>query len=497
MELRHPPAQALSGRGTGAAIAVPVRLALLAGPAAVGFASGGYFEDARLIAGIVAWALLAVLGMVVPRPLLPRSAVACWALLGLAGLLGWAALSRDWAPLAAPAGEDVQRDALYLAALGAAVLAWRPREWARAVEPALLLGILAACLYGLSERLLPGLFELRRSIAAAGRLNEPLTYWNAMGALAAMGLVLSARLAGDRTRPDALRALGAAAAPSVGVALYLAYSRGAFAAAGAGIVVLSLLAPTWAQLRATMLAGETAAVAAIVASRLDGVASLSGSHRGGDGAVMLVVLVAITIVAAAVQAYGCRVERDGRVALGPLPVAPRLRALGWLAAVAIAAVPFAIAIAQRDHRPPPVGAQAARLSSVGSNRYAYWRVAVRTFGHHPFKGAGTSSFGTEWLKHRPFGEAVRDAHSLELETAAELGIVGLALLGALLGGTALAARRTWLADPALATGPAAALVVWLVHSSLDWDWEVPGLTLVAISLAGLVLTRAREPADVA
>ena len=33
--------------------------------------------------------------------------------------------------------------------------------------------------------------------SAAGRLDQPLTYWNATGALAALGLVLCARVAGD------------------------------------------------------------------------------------------------------------------------------------------------------------------------------------------------------------------------------------------------------------------------------------------------------------
>ena len=60
--------------------------------------------------------------------------------------------------------------------------------------------------YGLAGRLLPGLIELDRSRSAGGRLEQPITYWNAEGALAALGLVLCARLAGDRTRPPAVRA---------------------------------------------------------------------------------------------------------------------------------------------------------------------------------------------------------------------------------------------------------------------------------------------------
>jgi O-antigen ligase len=80
---------------------------------------------------------------------------------------------------------------------------------------------------------------------------------------------------------------------------------------------------------------------------------------------------------------------------------------------------------------------------------------------------------------------VRDAHSLYLETAAELGLVGLALLLALAGSVAVAARR---AAPA-AAGPVAVLAAYGLHAGVDWDWELPALTLVALVLAGLVLAR--------
>ena len=88
--------------------------------------------------------------------------------------------------------------------------------------------------------------------------------------------------------------------------------------------------------------------------------------------------------------------------------------------------------------------------------------------------------------HRTHAESVRDAHSLYLETAAELGLVGLAALLALLGGVAAAARR------ARAPAATAALAAWAVHAGVDWDWELPALTLVAVLLAGRVIAAA-EP----
>jgi O-antigen ligase len=133
---------------------------------------------------------------------------------------------------------------------------------------------------------------------------------------------------------------------------------------------------------------------------------------------------------------------------------------------------------------------ASRLASVQSNRYEYWKVAVRSFADHPLAGVGSGGFQAEWLRERPFREGVRDAHSLYLETAAELGLVGLALLALLLGGIMAAARRTL---PALA-GSVAALAAWALHAGIDWDWEMPALTLAAIVLAATVLTSSEAAA---
>jgi hypothetical protein len=466
VELRHP-------RTTAVAVA--------AGPALLAFWAGGYFEGPRLVAAIVAWAGVVAL-LVVRRPRRPAAATVA-AVAGLALLVAWVAASQDQAPLGDPAGADLQRDALYLGALLAAILAVRDRATLRALEPALAAGILAVVAYGLAGRLLPGLVEQRFGASAGGRLDQPLTYWNAMGALAAIGFVLCARITGDATRTRSLRTAAIAAAAPMGLALYMTYSRGAVGALAAGLVVLLLVMPTWQQLRAAVIAMEGAAVAAIAASRLDSLKTPAPS--AGDGAVLLAVLLVAMLGAAALHR---RAERDGRA--GPLPRPRWAAATGWALAAALAAAPFVIAVASERGTPstPAFGASAARLGSTGSNRYAYWRVAVDTWLDHPMEGAGPASFRVEWLARRPFAETVRDAHSLELETLAELGLVGLGCLALLFGGVASALRRLGGA----AAGPAAALGVWAVHSSVDWDWEMPALTLVAIVLAGGVLGAAQS-----
>jgi O-antigen ligase len=424
-------------------------------PVLLAFSRGGYFDAARIRAGIAACVLAAAAALVADR-LVPATVAGRVALGGMAALAAWTALSLTWAPMGGPALDDLERLVLYLAALIAAA-ALLDRRWA---EPALLAGIAVAAAYGLSERLLPGVIGLTRSAAAGDRLAQPLTYWNAQGALAAVGLVLAAGMVAKDRRA------AAATAPVLGLDLYLTLSRGALGALAAGLLVLLALRP--AALQAVALVAAAAAVPAVAAE----VAFRPILHAGssaGAGAGMLATL-AVTTAAAALLARPR--------ATTPLP---RLRPVAGVAlAVALAVTVVAAAHGGRAGAP---AATSGRLTSIESNRYAYWRAALGTFADHPVKGVGSGGYRVEWLQRRDFAETVRDAHSLYLETAAELGLVGLLALAALLGGVAASVRD----ETAVA---AAALAAWAVHAGVDWDWEMPALTLVAVLLAGSVIARA-------
>jgi O-antigen ligase len=119
-------------------------------------------------------------------------------------------------------------------------------------------------------------------------------------------------------------------------------------------------------------------------------------------------------------------------------------------------------------------------------------VALETAADHPLAGVGASGFAVEWARRRSIDETTKDAHSLELETLAELGLIGFALLATLFVAVALAARRAYLRDPVLSAGLIAALVAWALHSAIDWDWEMPALTLLAVIAAGTLVACADE-----
>jgi hypothetical protein len=461
---------------------------LLAAPTVLAFFSGGYFARPRLIAGIVVWLLVLVLAVAGPAPL-PRSTPGRLALAGLVALTGWSALSILWAPQAGPAVQAVQRLVLYAGVLLAAVGTLREPRLRRAVEPALAGGAAIVIGYGLAGRVLPGIINLESSRSAGGRLEQPLTYWNAEGALAAIGLALCARLAGDRGRPPVVRLIAAAAAPALAAGLYLSYSRGALAVAVLGLLVLAAAAPSRAQLRAAAAVLVAGTAVAAVSELLPGVSAVAGDGRSRDGAVLLGVL----IVAGALTALV--VSRGGD---GPNPSwYSRLAPAAWIATAAVAAGLVIGGLTERpSDREPAAGAGAARLATVTSNRYEYWRVALEAFADHPLAGLGAGGFRVVWLKERPIRETVRDTHSIEFEVLAELGLVGLLAFAVMCAGAAVAARRALLHHRAVAAGPVAALVVWFLHASIDWDWQMPAVTMPALVLAGLLIVLAEEAAGV-
>ena len=152
------------------------------------------------------------------------------------------------------------------------------------------------------------------------------------------------------------------------------------------------------------------------------------------------------------------------------------------------------AVREFSHAAPSVKAdQSRRLFSLsGSSRAQYWHVAWKDYQEHPWLGSGAGSFQRHWLRSRPADLPVLDAHSLYLETLAELGPVGLGLLAALLAlpaAAAVIARKQPLAAPAFG-----GYVAYLVHAGQDWDWELPAVTLAALGCAAALLILAeREP----
>jgi len=131
----------------------------------------------------------------------------------------------------------------------------------------------------------------------------------------------------------------------------------------------------------------------------------------------------------------------------------------------------------------------ARAADIPGDRPEYWRVAWQQVEANPELGSGAGTFQLYWLLHRPIEANVRDAHSLYLETLAELGPVGLALLLVVLAIPLAGAARAR-ARP-LVGAAAGAYCAFLVHAGLDWDWEMPAVTLAGLFCGAALLVVAR------
>jgi O-antigen ligase len=168
-------------------------------------------------------------------------------------------------------------------------------------------------------------------------------------------------------------------------------------------------------------------------------------------------------------------------ACGPSPLRHARRRSGAVAAgaVLVAAAAATIAIVAGGSTQP---------------RSSYYHVAWHEYAAHPILGSGAGTFGRYWLSsgiYQQRGGAL-DAHSLYLETLAELGPLGLLLLAAFLLyplRRAVASRGT----PGV-TAAAGAAVAFLVHAGLDWDWEMPAVVVAGVvCLAAVLLADQSEP----
>ena len=254
-----------------------------------------------------------------------------------------------------------------------------------------------------------------------------------------------------------------------------------YAVAGAAVV----FGARWIDLRAIAFA---VAAAAVVIAAWNLVARLHGvAHPQDTGALATPVGYANALALLCV------------IGLLTMPLLPRAV---WLVAPvlvvdlvvqgssgAYAALVFGVLVYAWRWQPRVVGAVAIVLIALsplalrGHERVHYWHVAVREAQAHPVLGTGAGTFQNWWLRERTTPISTREAHSLYLQTLAELGPIGLALL--------LCA----LAAPLTARNPSvsAVTVAFAVAAAVDFHWSIAGVTLPVVLLGAAALARPGPP----
>lgn len=474
-----------------------------------------------LLSGVV----LAAVVLLWPQGARPYGASAVALLAALAALT---AVSIAWSVQPDASWQDASRmfayTAVFAAAAGVARIA--PSRWT-AVIASVALASVVICGWALLTKVFPA------SLAAAeryARLEAPFGYWNAVGLTAATGAIACLWLGARRSGHALLTAL---AYPAMGVLLLtlaLAYSRGALAALAVGVVLWLAIVPL--RLRGATLLIVAGAGAAVVAAwdfsrhalSTDAVEIAERTRYGHElGALIAVMVIALAAAGVAIGFQTARAPvREGlrRRAGAALLVALALLVLAFCAALAhshrgfTGTISHAVsALTDPNAKTPPNTPD--RLTAVASVRARYWKEALEVFSARPVLGAGAASYQTARQRYRAETLEVRHAHGFIVQTLSDLGVVGLAVVLALLAAWLAAAGRSSrpfdgrLGEPVrrLLRRPAGpgrtaytaervgllsmlcVAVVFGAHSLIDWAWYVPGNSVVALLCAGWLAGR--------
>lgn len=486
---------------------IPIGVA--AGCLALALPGGAYSLGGRAALDVLAWwaVLIGLVFGLLPRARVPTGALVAGSALALLSIL--AALSMLWAGDAGRAFEEAIRPAGYLGLFTLVVLASPARSAPRWLA-GLAIGLFAVAVVAVGSRYVPSVFpeqDLATVLPSTRtRLSYPLNYWNGLGAtmaLACVGLLWLAATA--RTRLGRAAATGAVCVPVL--ALFLTSSRGAVGALTVGLVVLLSLVPERGRaLAAAAMGGTGAAVLILLGTAreafVDGdTEAAAASSQGREMLAATVVVVALVMVVRYVAEPALERLRA--------PRAPRLAVVGVAAVIAVVGI-VALEPVQRYEQfkePPSTASVPARGfvarhlgSAEGNGRYQFWAAGLRAFASAPFLGVGAGSFESWWARKGTLDYYVRDAHSLFVETLAELGIVGALLL---LGFVAAAAITGFQARPlrgrsAAVAGGLALLACGVASAAVEWTWEIPAafapVVVAAAVLCGPALARARPGA---
>lgn len=486
-----------SSRWTALVALVPMALTLY-----LGFNSGGFYPGAVSVAAVLVGVAVVLCLLLTRRPFAGFNVPSAIAAVALAAFAGWVLLSANWSDSTVRALPEYARVLLYgltlvlfsLISFDARRIRWMLYGFAAA--------IVGICIAGLIARTLPEVI-LDPALLEKDRLGYPLTYWNALGLLAGLGVILCGHLACSTRDPWPVRILGAASVPLVTLTLYYTLSRGATWAAVGAIVVYVLVGRPRGLLFGAIATGPPTLILLMIANPTNDLTEgpLINPTSVPAGEHVVTVLVACMIGAALLRALMLpldrRVEEFHLSDRARLPIFGGVTAVGLLVIVGLGISLDVPGIAQDKYdqftsqNESRTGEGSSRLLSAETNgRQDHWDVALAEFRRDRLHGAGAGTYALAWLKERPGTVHVKDAHSLYLETLGELGIVGLALLVIalclMLGALAYRARGP---DRTMFAALFGAGLAWAVASGVDWSWEMPAVTAWLFAFGGAALAR--------
>lgn len=473
----------------------------------LGLSGGGYDIVVRSEVGIVLWwfVLLGVIIGVLPQARIQRAGWIAVAL--LAGFLVWTWFGLSWSNSHELTLDEVCRVSTYLGVfiLGLCLIG---RDSARSVIGGVAVGIVIVTTVAVLSKLSPSLFPSTASkFYETARLGYPFDYADAVGEFAALGLPLLLFLA-TSGRSMIVRAASAAALPIVLFCLALTVSRGGILAAVVGLVAfLALMPDRIPRLPTVALAGMGIAVLMAALLQRPALRDSIGVAPASDRHSMLAILCVVVVLTAIAQAgLVVLMRRTARPAW--LSVSRRGAQLITAGILAVVAAIVVIAAASgllhnlwhdfKQANPTAHSNQYFRLFSLaGSHRYQYWQVAIKAFRSAPLIGIGPGTFRFYWAQHQTLGEYVLNAHSLWIETLAEVGLIGFLLIGGffaymVIGGARRALRASF--DVRVLVATATAMVAgFCAAAAFDWVWQMGVIPMITLLVAAVIVADLGDP----
>lgn len=465
----------------------------------MGSAHGGYFVSvwAPVVFVLAALLLFASVTGVVGRVRSPWSMAAACLFIAYAV---WSLFSVLWSPDRGDALYGAGLTLLYLVAFwvtAAFIAQGASRRWVLAAS---VLG--AALVAGLT---LSGLSEQVEDLFKDPRLVGTLGYYNSEAAFLLFPLWVGIYLAGSRRLNPVLRGACLAGATLCLQVAVLTQSRGALVALLVSLPVFFLLSGK--RLRGLLALVPVAIALLVTFPGLNGI-YLEFLEDGSPAAAIEQAVPAVWAAAAGAGLYGLLWGLVDR-AWSPREGLVRAARVAALAGVIVAVAAGGFIFTERVGSPVAWGQeqweafrtddtsgyqQSRYLSASGSGRYVLWEVALEDFVSNPVLGVGTHNYeATYYQKREQTVGYVRQPHSLPLGVLAERGVAGGILFFAFLGTCLLAGL--WRRFTALeAEGKAqvgalvAAVAYWFVHSSAEWFWQIPAVTLPAMIYLAMLAT---------
>lgn len=463
---------------------------------------GAYFGTVMLPGLIVLCCVTAMITGVAPwHADFRHSRAVTVTLVALVGLGLWTLVSAFWSPAPDVAVFDAQR--LFGYALVFLLGLWLCNLLGSRMKLSLAPVVVAAAIGGVA--VIVGLLSSenpRSLLEIDGTLDYPLGYRNANAAFFAIALFPALGLAAERGLDKRLRAAALGTATLCISLFLLCQSRGSAPAIVLAVVVYLLLSPVRVRAFSWLLLAAVPAVLIFpslaelyVAVSDDGLGrSIDEMHNAG-------VVVAIAAITGVVLGALAALFEDRLPGLGSNTAASNRRVALLLAVLAVAgAIGFVSAVGDpvdwvgqrvdeiREGGDAPTSEGSRFSLNASSDRYDLWRVAVDDFTEDPLLGDGAGGYQYTYAQKREVSyQDARDAHSVELELLAELGLPGLTLLIVALVAAATAvtrARRLGSSVAGLGAITLASGTYWLAHSSIDWFWPYPGATAPVMMMLG-------------